>query len=133
MSVYATDAESGSLSNLQDISTLPAGFSGETKTADIHIDRAGRYLYASNRGHDSIAIYAVDPATHRLRSVGFAPTLGKRPRGFSLVPDTALMLVANQDSNNVVAFAVDEHSGQLRATGEVAEVAAPTCITYLAE
>jgi 6-phosphogluconolactonase len=131
VSVYAIDRDNGALSNIQDISTLPPDFTGETKTADIHIDPAGRYLYASNRGHDSVAIYAVDPGTHQLRSVGYAPTLGKRPRGFSFVPDSQLMMVANQDSNNVVAFTVDAETGQLRPTGESTEVASPTCVAYL--
>jgi 6-phosphogluconolactonase len=129
VSVFAIE-DSGALRHLQDVSTLPSDFAGETKTADIHVDRAGRFVYASNRGHDSIALYAVDTATHTLQPIGHQSSGGRRPRGFSLTPDEKLLMVANQDSNNVVAFSVDAASGALEATGETAEVASPTCITY---
>ena len=80
---------------------------------------------------DSLAIYAVDPAAHTLQPVGYESTRGKRPRGFAFTPDERLLMVANQDSHNVVAFRVDGATGRLEATGEPVDVASPTCIAYL--
>lgn len=108
------DAQSGTLEQLQTLSTLPDGVNGGSNTgAEIQVSASGRFVYGSNRGHDSIVIYAVDPATGRLSVLGHQPTGGGTPRSFQLEPSGKLLLVANQDSNEVVTFRVDAQSGLL--------------------
>jgi 6-phosphogluconolactonase len=112
----------------QTISTLPDGFAGQNLGAEIKIAPSGRFVYASNRGHDSLAIYAVDPETGRLSLVGHESTQGVGPRDFTIDPSGALLLVANQDTDTVVTFWIDQNSGTLRATGCVAAVPTPVCL-----
>ena len=88
----------------------------------------GGFVYASNRGHDSLAIYAVDPETGRLSLVGHESSQGIGPRAFTIDPSGALLLVANQDTDTVVTFWIDQDSGTLRATGHVAAVPTPVCL-----
>ncbi len=89
---------------------------------------SGRFVYASNRGHDSLAIYAVDPETGRLALVGHESSQGVGPRTFTIDPSGALLLAANQDTDTVVTFWIDPDSGTLRATGHVAAVPTPVCL-----
>ena len=89
---------------------------------------SGRFVYASNRGHDSLAIYAVDPETGQLALVGHESTQGGGPRAFIIDPSGALLLVANQDTDTVVTFWIDADSGTLQATGHVAAVPTPVCL-----
>ena len=89
---------------------------------------SGRFVYASNRGHDSLAIYAVDQETGQLSLVGHESTQGVGPRDFIIDPSGALLLVANQDTDTVVTFWIDQDSGTLRATGHVAAVPTPVCL-----
>jgi 6-phosphogluconolactonase len=131
VSVFAYDAENGTLRNVQDISTLPEDFREFSITADIHVHPSGRFLYASNRGHDSLVSYAIDEASGRLKLIGFTPTGGQHPRNFAFTPDARLLLVANLNTDTIVALAIDEASGQLRANGTVNAVPAPSCITFL--
>ena len=131
ITLFAYDAALGALNELQTISTLPEGFEETTHCADIHFSQSGAYLYGSNRGHDSLAIFAVDPETGTLTSVGYQSTLGKIPRNFGLAPKGDYLLAANQDTNNVVAFAVDQESGQLAPTGHEIQVPAPVCVKWL--
>lgn len=123
-------AEQGTLEHFQTISTLPEGFEGENGTADIHISNDGRFLYGSNRGHDSIVVYAIDEATGKLQVVEYASTLGGHPRNFGLSPDNRFVLVANRDGNNIVTFARDEATGKLTATGSELSVSKPVCIKF---
>ncbi len=118
----AVDATSGQLSRLQVLSTRPAGATGLNKAAAVWVDRAGRFLYASNRGDDEIAIFALD-AAGRMTPVGFKKTGGSWPRDFAVDPTGRWLLVANKRSDNVVVFAIDPHSGLLAETG--ISVAAP--------
>ena len=113
---------------LQTISTLPGDFTGQNGGGEIVIAPSGRFVYASNRGHDSLAIYAVDPETSQLSLVGHESTQGKSPRAFIIDPSGALLLAANQDSDTVVTFWIDPDSGKLRATGHVAAVPTPVCL-----
>ena len=130
VAVYDVDAASGGLTEKQLISTLPPAWKGENTTADIHVGRDGRFVYGSNRGHDSIAIFAIDPATGRLDAIGHEPTRGETPRNFALAPDGRHLLAENQDSGTIVTFAVDEQTGELSYTGNQIEIPAPVCIVF---
>jgi 6-phosphogluconolactonase len=120
--------QQGMFEALQTISTLPGDFTGQNGGGEIVIAPSGRFVYASNRGHDSLAIYAVDPETGQLSLVGHESTQGKSPRAFIIDPSGALLVVANQDSDTVVTFWIDPDSGKLRATGHVAAVPTPVCL-----
>ncbi len=128
ISVFRYDSTRGSLESVQNISTLPGDFSGENTTAEVQVHPSGRFLYGSNRGHDSIAIFAVDAETGRLRSLGHQSTLGKTPRHFALDPSGRYLLAANQDSGNVVVFRVDPKTGLLQPTGASVAIPMPVCV-----
>lgn len=125
--VYAFDAATGALTELQTISTLPAGWEGMSHTADIHITLDGRFLYGSNRGHDSLAIFAVDAATGLLTPAGHQPTGGKVPRNFVIDPSGTFVLAANQNSDSIVHFRIDQQTGALTPTGHETQVPTPVC------
>ncbi|WP_437875129.1 lactonase family protein [Sorangium sp. So ce513] len=123
------DPSRGTLSAVETVSTLPEGVSGRGNTcAGVQVASSGRFVYGSNRGHDSIAIFAVDPDKRTLTPAGHEPTQGKTPRHFQIGPTGKLLLVANQGSSNIVAFHVDEATGALRPTGRVTEVPEPTYV-----
>ena len=112
---------------MQTVSTLPDDFAGTNHCADIHVHPNGRFVYGSNRGHDSIAIFAVG-GDGRLDPIGHESTGGRTPRNFTLDPSGALLLAANQESGNVVTFRVDPGRGTLQPTGHGAAVPAPVCL-----
>ena len=120
--------QQGTFEASQIISTLPADFKGQNLGAEIKIAPSGRFVYASNRGHDSLAIYAVDQETGRLSLIGHEATQGVGPRDFNIDPAGRLLLVANQDTDTVVTFWIDQVTGMLRATGHVAAVPTPVCL-----
>lgn len=130
ITAFSYDEEQGKLSGLQTVSTLPDSYHGENACADIHISPDGKFLYGSNRGHDSIAVYAIDPATGRLELVEHAPTLGGHPRNFAISPDGCYVLVANRDSNNIVTFARDSQTGKLHPAGSELAVSKPVCVKF---
>jgi len=132
VTAFAYDAVKGSLREVQNITTLPAGFSGENNCAEIQVDRAGKFVYASNRGDDSIAVFSIHPKQGTLTHVERVSTQGKTPRNFSLDPTGNFLLAANQDSNNLVTFKVDRKSGKLTPAGQVLEVPSCVCIEFLA-
>lgn len=132
VAAYGWDRSSGALDALQVVSTLPAGFQGGSSCADIHLHPSGRFLYASNRGHDSIAIYHVDETTGRLTPAGHAPTQGRTPRNFALDPTGTFLFAENQDSDTIVTFRIDPATGALHATGEVTHVPTPVCMKFRA-
>lgn len=111
------------------ISMLPEDYSEYTKAADIHISMDGKFLYASNRGHNSIVIYQVNPENGRLTLVDFEPVRGDHPRNFSLSPDNKFLLVANQNTNNIISFKRDEKTGKLTFVNEIA-APNPVCILF---
>ena len=125
------DAERGVLRPLQTVSTLPARFHGVNTCAEVQVHPSGKFVYGSNRGHDSIAIFAIDAKTGKLRFVGHEPTRGKEPRNFAIDPSGRYLLTANQSSDNVVVFRIDAGTGRLRATGSTAHVSMPVCVTML--
>lgn len=116
------------LTEMQVVSALPKGYSGENTCAAIHISRDGQTLYASNRGHDSIAVFHIDQATGMLELVQHAPTLGNCPREFAIDPAGRFLLAANQESDSIVTFAIEPDSGRLESTGHALEVPKPVCI-----
>jgi 6-phosphogluconolactonase len=113
---------------VQTISTLPENFKGPNLGAEIKVAPSGRFVYASNRGSDSLVIFAVDQATGMLSLVGHQSSQGISPRDFTIDPSGALLLVANQDSDTVVTFWINPESGMLTATGQVAQVPTPVCL-----
>ena len=125
------DPGRGTLAAIQTLPTLPADFRGESSTAEIAVHPSGRFLYGSNRGHDSIAAYAIEAGSGRLTPLGNQSTLGKTPRNFAIDPSGAFLLAANQDSNTVVAFRIDPQTGRLASTGQSVKVPVPVCVTFL--
>ena len=125
---YAYDGSAGRLSELQTIETLPADFSDTSHTADIHVHPSGKFVYGSNRGHDSIVIYAVDEQSGRLTLVGHESTQGKVPRNFAIDPSGNFLLAANQNSGTIATYHLDQQSGTLTPTGHVVEAPTPVCI-----
>jgi 6-phosphogluconolactonase len=115
---------------IQTLSTLPGGFSGRNDTAEIALHPNGKWLYASNRGNDSIAAFAVEPGKGTLRLVADVPTGGKEPRHFAIDPAGKFLLAENQNSDTIVTFRIDPTSGSLTATGAVTQVPAPVCLAF---
>jgi 6-phosphogluconolactonase len=112
------------------LSTLPSGVEHENSGAELQLAPSGRFLYASNRGHDSIAIFAVDPRTGDLTRRGQVSTLGATPRQFEISPDGRFLAVANQGSDTVVLFGIDLDTGALTATGSSVAVPRPVCVKF---
>jgi 6-phosphogluconolactonase len=133
ITAYAYDPERGTLQELQVISTLPPGFTDRNSTAEIGVAPSGRFVYVSNRGHNSIAIFAVDDDTGRLRPIGWEPTRGKMPRYFTLDPSGTFLYAANQASDAIVAFHVDQQNGTLTPTGQTVQTGSPVCIVFAGE
>jgi 6-phosphogluconolactonase len=131
VAVFAYNPMTGSLTPIETVSNLPADFKGVDNSAEIAVDRSGRYLYASNRGHDSITVYKVDPVKGTLKSVQVVPTQGKIPRNFALDLSGKYLLAANQNTGQIVTFAVDPATGQLKPTGQVTDVPAPVDILFV--
>ena len=131
VTTFAFDAKRGALQELQTLSTLPADFTGNNTSAEIRVHPSGKFVYASNRGHDSLAVFAFDAATAQLRLVEIQPSRGKAPRCFTLDPTGQWLLAQNQDSDNIVVFRVDGTTGRLTPTGQEVKVGAPVCLVFL--
>lgn len=129
--VFAYDAANGALTLRQTISTLPASYHGFNGSAEIAVSPDGRFVYASNRGPNSIAVFAASPADGRLTRVEITPSGGDGPRGFALSPDGKWLLCANQNSNNVRVFAVNRNTGRLTLTPAQASIPQPVCVLFL--
>ena len=127
ITALAYDADDGGLAEIDTVSTLPHDFSGSSTCADVHVHPNGRFVYGSNRGHDSIACFAVG-GDGRLDPIGHESTGGSTPRNFALDPSGNLLLAANQRSDDVVTFRVDRERGTLQPTGHRAKVPAPVCL-----
>ena len=133
VTAFRRDIERGSLTELQTISTLPPGQGVESgfSTADVQVHPSGRFLYGSNRGHDSIVVFAIDQKSGRLTYVENRPTQGSTPRGFGIDPSGSYLLAANQRSDSVVVFRIDKQTGRLTPTGHTIEVGAPVCVKFV--
>ncbi|RKS53178.1 6-phosphogluconolactonase [Gillisia mitskevichiae] len=123
--------QDGKLNHLNDISSLPEDFTDKNSAADIHIHPSGKYLYVSNRGHNSIAAYRINQNTGSLKNIGFTNTQGETPRNFAISPDGNFLYVANQNTNNLVSFKVDLETGKLLETGNSLAIKTPVCIEFL--
>jgi 6-phosphogluconolactonase len=132
ITAFSYDAAPGALHTIQTTSTLPKDFSGKNDTAEIHVHPNGRFVYASNRGNDSIAVFSIDKVSGRLTPAGYFATQGKTPRNFEIDPSGSHLLVANQDSGNIVVFRIDPASGRLTSTGQVVDVPSPVSILFVA-
>ncbi len=126
---FAYDPDRGALTEKQTISTLPSDFKGENYPAEIAVHPSGKFLYGSNRGHNSIAVFAISPGDGSLRSICFESTRGKTPRNFALDRFGTFLLAANQNSDTISVFRIDAASGELKFTGQV-DVPAPACVKF---
>jgi 6-phosphogluconolactonase len=130
LNVFAWNATAGTLVQRQSVSTVPLGTPSTNSTAEVVVHPSGRFVYASNRGHDSIAAFSVDARNGRLTRIGHTPTGGSTPRNFALDPSGRWLLAANQRSDNIVTFAVDPQTGALKPNGASVKVARPVCIAF---
>jgi len=132
ITVFAFDQRMGTLLPRQRVSTLPKDFTGGSDASEIRMAPSGKFLYASNRRHDSIAVFAVDSQTGTLTPVGFTSTQGTIPRSFDIDPSGNFLVVANQKSDNLVFFHIDQSTGRLTPTGQTLKVNAPVCVKFMA-
>jgi len=133
VTAFRWDGERGTLTEIQTVSTVPPGTTGEhLSTAEVQVHPSGRFLYGSNRGHHTLAIFRIDGRTGRLTPAGHQPTGGKTPRNFGIDPEGRFLLAANQDSDTVVVFRIDRESGLLRQVGEPVPVPMPVCVKFAA-
>ena len=123
--------KNGQLTPIQTVTTLPEGYTGQKWAADIHISPDGRFLYGSNRAHESLAIFRIDQNTGQLALVGHQAVNGKTPRNFAIDPTGNFVLVANQDSDNITIFKRDKQTGKLTATGKEIAVSMPVCLKFM--
>ena len=134
ITTFRRDVTRGRLDTLETISTLPPGQSvlPGYSSAEIQVHPSGRFLYGSNRGHDSIAVFAVDEKSGTLTYVDNQPSGGHTPRGFGIDPSGRYLVAANQGSDSVVVFQIDLKTERLRPTGRAIDVGAPVCVTFVA-
>jgi 6-phosphogluconolactonase len=132
ITTFSYNRSTGTLQKLNSVSSLPKGFSGDNTTAEIKVHPNGKFLFASNRGNDSIAVFSVDAENGHLTLVDFFSTQGKSPRNFEIDPRGKLLLVANQDTNNIVVFRIDPGTGRLTPTGQTLNISAPVCLKFVA-
>ena len=131
MTAFRYNEANGTLTHIDTISTLPSDFSGVSYCADVHVSPSGKFLYGSNRGHNSIVVFEIDQRTGKFKLVEHVSTEGNWPRNFTLDPSAKFLLVANQRSDNVVTFSVDARTGRLTPTGHVEEIPSPVCLKFL--
>jgi len=130
LAVYELDSQSGALSRRQLLSTLPDDFTARNTTAEIAMHPSGHFLYASNRGHNSIVAYAVDPTSGELSLLGWTPSGGDTPRYFGIDPSGTRLYACNQESDNIVAFRIDTATGALTPTGQSVATGSPVTIVF---
>ncbi|HYC47255.1 MAG TPA: lactonase family protein [Burkholderiales bacterium] len=130
VNAYHWDTARGELTPFQRVPTTPTSYVGDNTGAEIAITPSGKFVYASNRGHDTIAIFAVDQANGSVEPVGWESTQGRKPRFFGPDPDWRHLYACNEDGHTIVEFAVDHASGRLTPTGQIIETGSPTCIAF---
>jgi len=128
---YRWDARSGVLTPLTSVPTLPSGFTGNNTTAEVRVHPNGNFVYGSNRGHNSIAVFACNPGSGELKPVDHTLSGGKTPRNFALDLTGKFMLVAHQDTNNITVFRVDAQTGKLTSLNQSLEIPKPVCIRFV--
>jgi 6-phosphogluconolactonase len=129
--VFSYDKSAGSLKIVQIISTLPSDFTGAATSAEIEVDKSGRFLYASTRGNDSITVFGIDPKNGTLTNIQVEPTQGQTPRTFAIDPSGRYLVAANQSTDNMVTFAIDQSTGKLAPTGDVIKISVPVGIVFV--
>src|SRR5436190_16728277 len=130
IATYELDPDKGAFKALQVVTTMPSSYTGDNSGAEIAVAPSGRFVYGSNRGHDSIAIFAIDQSSGLLTSIGWESTQGKTPRYFGLDPSGTHLYAANQNSDTIVIFRIDQTTGKLTPTGQIVKVASPTTIVF---
>jgi 6-phosphogluconolactonase len=131
VSVFDYDAAAGVLHQVQTISTIPKDFTRLNEDAEIEVHPSGKFLYASNRGHDSIAVFAIDPNKGTLSLIEYVPTKGQSPRHFQIDPTGSLLFAENEKSDNIVIFRIDARTGRLAPTGKVLDISQPVCVKFV--
>lgn len=131
VTAFAYDGSGGRLTEIQTVTTLPATFTGRSTTAEILVHPNGRLLYASNRGHDTLARFTIDPDSGRLTATGHHPTGGKTPRHFGLDPTGTLLAMGNQGTDTIVLARIDQATGALTSSPRVASAPSPVCHVFL--
>jgi len=131
VTAFAYESASGALTEIQTITTLPNGFDGSNSCAEVRVHPSGKFLYGSNRGHDSIVVYRVDPAKGMLTFVEHETADIKTPRNFNIDPTGKFCLVANQGGDSVVVFRINQKTGALEPTGHKVSIARPVCVRFL--
>jgi len=132
VTVFDYDTATGALKTVQTVSTIPKSFSKLNESAEIEVAPSGRFLYASNRGHDSIAVFAIDSSSGKVNLVELVSTKGASPRNFEIAPGGSLLFVENEKSDDIVLFHIDRETGQLAPTGKVLEISQPVCVKFVA-
>jgi 6-phosphogluconolactonase len=132
ITAYRFDQATWSLAPFQIVSSLPDTFTGNSRASEIAVSPDGRFVYASNRGYDSIAIFAIDTSSNRLSPLSWQTTDGRTPRFFAIEPKYRLQFAANEDSDAIVPFEIDHSSGKLQRSGEAIRVGSPVCILFKA-
>jgi 6-phosphogluconolactonase len=132
VSAFNYDADTSAMRIVDTVSTRPPDFSGHKSGAQIVVHPSGRFLYSSNRGHNSIAMFTIDADSGRQRLIGLEPSLGETPRNFNVDPSGQFLLAANVGSSNIVSFRIDQSSGRLSPTGYSVETPNPVCIEFRA-
>lgn len=132
VTAFKWDAKAGVLTEIQTVSTLPEDYKGNTTTAEVRAHPSGKFLYGSNRGHDSITVFQVDQAKGTLKRTGNVSTQGQVPRNFCIDPTGKWLLAANQNSENVVVFQIDQSTGDLKPTGQQLKIDSCVCVRYVA-
>jgi 6-phosphogluconolactonase len=131
LTAFSWDSRRGALKQLETVSTLPAAFAGSSTCAEVQVHPSGRFIYGSNRGHDSIAVFAVDSSTGKLSLLEHQSTQGQTPRHFAIDPTGRWLLAENQDSDNIVEFRIDAASGRLTPAGQEIKVGSPVCVEFV--
>lgn len=129
--VEVIENKMGTWQSIQTVSTLPSGFNGDNYCADIHVSADGKFVYGSNRGHNSISVFQVNPDSKKLTLVSTTSTQGEWPRNFTLSPEGKFLIAANQHSGNITVFQIDQESGELQFTGSQLEIPSPVCLEFL--
>jgi 6-phosphogluconolactonase len=130
LTVFSYDAARGVLHQLETFPAAPRDYRGYNNCAEVFVHPNGKFLYVANRGHDSIAVYSIDPVQGTLTPIEYVPTQGKTPRNFAIDPTGSYLIAANQESNTLVPFRIDAKTGHLTPTGQKLDIQAPACVVF---
>lgn len=131
VTAFNWDSQRGTLKEIHTVPTLPSDFKGRSHCADIHVHPNGKFVYGSNRGHDSIVVYSIEERTGQLTTVEHVSTQGEIPRNFAIDPAGRHLLAANQNTNDIFVYEIDSRTGKLKPIGDRIEVPSPVCIKFL--